>query len=118
MADTLKNAFFHLDNTHSTNLQTVTPTATDMVRTLLAVTICNRSAVNHTIDVRVVDAGGSNTFQIIKGATLPAKSTFEHTDKIILEEDCELQFNLGDSATGSGAQNNFDVVIAMLEQDL
>jgi len=118
MADTLKNAFFHLDDGDSTNLQTITPTATDKVRTILALTICNRSAVGHTIDVRVVDAGGSNTFQIIKGATLPAKSTFEHTDKIILEEDCELQLNLGDSATGSGAQNNFDVVIAMLEQDL
>ena len=60
------------------------------VTTVLSLVICNTDTDNGTFDVYIdpsgtatEDAGGTNTY-IYTNQSLPAGSTFEHTDKIVL----------------------------------
>ena len=60
------------------------------VTTVLSFTVCNTDTDNGTFDIYInpsgsatEDAGGTNTY-IYLAQSLPAGSTFEHTDKIVM----------------------------------
>ena len=59
--------------------------------TVLSFTVCNITTTDTTFDV-FVRSGGSE-YRILKDQALPAKSTYEHNDKIILEAQGELVFD-------------------------
>jgi len=78
-------------------------------KTILAFTVCNRHATTDAefgINIRTLD----NTVYIIyKNQSIPAQSTFEHSDKIMLGNNEELVF-IGSNAV------NLDVVTSYLRQ--
>jgi len=109
MADTLEVGFATVVNTTGVALINGVNTET---YTVLSLTLCQTNT-NETPQVSIVvyDAGGSgNPRYIHKRISMPPKSTFEHTDKIILEDTQELWVK---SETGDG---DIDVVCSFLKQ--
>ena len=109
MADTLQVSFATVIN--STGVALIDGVSGETY-TVLSLTICQTNT-NETpaVSVLVTDAGGSgNSRYIHKRITMPPKSTFEHTDKIILEGTQELWVK---SETSDG---DLDVVCSFLKQ--
>ena len=63
--------------------------------TILSFTICNNHATTDTtVDVYIKDSSNSDKkYYLYKTLSLPAKSTFEHTDKIILDDNDDLYYD-------------------------
>ena len=77
--------------------------------TILGVTLCETGAAAETFDLYVDPLGGSNDTYIYKAQALGANETFEHTGRIVLEDEDHLC-----AATGSSAV--VDVVVTYLDQ--
>ena len=82
MGDILKNQPTVVSSTSETTICT----GASITSTILSVLICNEStSTNGTFSIRVKDNSNSDTaYYIYKDIALPAKGTFEHTDKIVL----------------------------------
>ena len=63
--------------------------------TILSFTICNNHATTDTtVDVYIKDSSNSDKFYYLyKTLSLPAKSTFEHTAKVILDDNDDLYYD-------------------------
>ena len=77
--------------------------------TVISVTFCEQGAADELISMYVDDA--SNDIYILNAQSLPAKSTFVFSDKVVLEAADKLGFITAGSA-------NVDVAISYLDQEL
>ena len=106
MADTLKTNF--IESTDTTVLNCV-PANVDSTKTVLSIVICNTDASDSTeFDLYYYD--NSSNIRIYNNQSLPAKATFIHNDKIVLEAEDELWVN------ASASSSTINYVVSFLEQ--
>ena len=79
--------------------------------TILSILICETAGAAETFDLYIDDNDGGTDHYIYKTQALGANETFEHTSRIILEENDMLGFITGSSA-------DVDVTVHYLEQTL
>ena len=77
--------------------------------TIISVTFCEMGGTDESVSMYVDDA--SNDIYVLNAQSLPAKSTFVWSDKLVLEAADKLGF-----ITASGA--NVDVAVSYLDQEL
>ena len=77
--------------------------------TVLSIQICETAGAAETFDLYTMDDGGSTDNYIYKTQALGANETFEHTSRIVLEDEDHLC-----AATASSAV--VDVVVTYLDQ--
>jgi len=77
--------------------------------TVLSIQICETAGAAETFDLYVDDGDGGTDHYIYKSQALGANETFEHTGRIVLEDEDHLC-----AATGSSAV--VDVVVTYLDQ--
>ena len=77
--------------------------------TVLSITFCETAGAAETFDLYIDDGGGGTDYEIYSDQALGANETFEHTSRIVLEDEDHLC-----AATASSA--NVDVVISYLDQ--
>ncbi len=77
--------------------------------TILSITFCETAAAAETFDLYIDDDGGGTDYEIYSDQPLGANQTFEHTGRIVLEDEDHLC-----AATGGSA--NVDVVVSYLDQ--
>ena len=107
MADTLETAYA---NSTSTTPVVILDGASSTTYTILSLLFCQTGNYAITFSLYRTDAGGStNKTYIYKNQSIPYLSTFEHTDKIVLEASQELWFE-------SSGTSNLDVVASYLKQ--
>ena len=104
MADTLLNDF-KISNA-ATEIPIATVASGSNKHTIISVSLCNISTTTYTFRMYVQDVGGTHltandAVYIYIDQTLPPKSTFIHSDKIIMESQERLVFTIdtGGSAT-------------------
>ena len=107
MADTLETAYA---NSTSTTPVVILDGASSTTYTILSLLFCQTGDYAITFSLYRTDSGGStNKTYIYKNQSIPYLSTFEHTDKIVLEASQELWFE-------SSGTSNLDVVASYLKQ--
>jgi hypothetical protein len=79
--------------------------------TILSILICETAGAAETFDLYIDDNDGGTDHYIYKTQALGANETFEHTSRLILEENDMLGFITGSSA-------DVDVTVHYLEQTL
>ena len=77
--------------------------------TILSITICETAGAAETVDLYIDDNGGGTDYEILSDQAIGANETFEHTGRIVLEDEDHLC-----AATGSSAV--VDVVVTYLDQ--
>ena len=77
--------------------------------TILSITFCETAGAAETFDLYIDDDGGGTDYEIYSDQALGANETFEHTGRIVLEDEDHLC-----AATGSSA--NVDIVVSYLDQ--
>jgi len=77
--------------------------------TILSITLCETAGAAETFDLYVDDDGGGTDYEIYSDQALGANETFEHTGRIVLEDEDHLC-----AATASSAV--VDVVVTYLDQ--
>ena len=77
--------------------------------TILSITICETAGNAETFDLYIDDDGGGTDYEIYSDQALGANETFEHTGRIVLEDEDHLC-----AATASSAA--VDVVVSYLDQ--
>ena len=79
-------------------------------QTVLSVSICETGNADETFSLLHTASGGGTEFYIYIDQSLPAKSTFIHNDKIVVDDTDEIWVKAGGSA-------NLDVIVSYLQQD-
>ena len=79
-------------------------------QTVISILICETAGADETFTLDHCVANGSSPITIYKDQSLPAKSTFEHTSKIVVDDTDILKITFGSNATVS-------VVCSYLQQD-
>jgi len=93
-----------------TNAETVLLNGVDgHTYTILSITFCETAGAAETFDLYLDVAGGGTDIEIYSDQALGANETFEHTGRIVLEDEDHLC-----AATGSSAV--VDVVVTYLDQ--
>ena len=115
MGDLLKNAFAHI-TTSSGNAsgEDLVLTGSNLGCTILTISITNITTTDTSFSIYIRDgdaAGGSNVYRIYQFQSLPAKSTFIHNSKLVLNTTDTL--NLIESGNNAAT---LDVVLSYLEQ--
>jgi hypothetical protein len=115
MGDLLKNAFAHItQSTGNAAGEDLVLTGTSLGCTVLSVSITNVTTTDTTFSMYIRDgdaAGATNVYRLYQTQSLPAKSTFIHNTKLVI--------NTTDTLNLIEASNNgatFDVVVSYLEQ--
>ena len=90
MADILQSTVASVNN----GAETAMTVAGSYDVTVLSFTICNNSTTDTTIDVYIKDSSDSDKkYYLYKTLSLPGKSTFEHTAKVILDDNDDLYYD-------------------------
>ena len=84
--------------------------STSTTYTVLSVSLCNTSGNDRTFSMWHSDAASANAAKIYEAQSLPAKATFIHNDKIVLEAEDELWVN------ASASSSTINYVVSFLEQ--
>ena len=79
--------------------------------TILSITFCETAGAAETFDLFIDDGGGGTDYEIYSDQAIGANETFEHTGRIVLENEDHLC-----AATASSA--NVDIVVSYLDQTL
>ena len=79
-------------------------------QTVLSISICETGNADETFSLLHTVSGGGSGFYIYIDQTLPAKSTFIHSDKIGGDDTNKLWVKAGGTA-------NIDVIVTYLQQD-
>ena len=79
-------------------------------QTVISISICETGDADETFDVLHTAAGGGSGVYIYITQSLPAKSTFIHSDKIVVDDTDEIWVKAGGAA-------NIDVIVSYLQQD-
>ena len=77
--------------------------------TILSITFCETAGNAETFDLYIDDDGGGTDYEIYSDQALGANETFEHTGRIVLEDEDHLCATTGSSAV-------VDVVVTYLDQ--
>ena len=77
--------------------------------TVLNISICETAGAAETFDLYIDDNAGGTDYEIYSDQALGANETFEHTGRIVLEDEDHLC-----AATASSA--NVDIVVSYLDQ--
>ena len=77
--------------------------------TILSITFCETAGAAETFDLYIDDGGGGTDYEIYSDQPLGANETFEHTGRIVFEDEDHLC-----AATASSAA--VDVVVSYLDQ--
>jgi len=77
--------------------------------TILSITFCETAGAAETFDLYIDDDGSGTDYEIYSDQPLGANETFEHTGRIVLEDEDHLC-----AATASSAA--VDVVVSYLDQ--
>ena len=118
MAETLKSNFRKSNGT--TEVKILDGAGSSIVYTILSIVICNeRSGDDETFDLFLNDTDGTypdttsgQHVYLYMTQSLPALSTFVHTDKLVLTDDDELTFVMDDNTNGT----DVSISITYLEQ--
>ena len=111
MGDLLKNAFAHITQSSGNAAgQDLVLTGTDLNCTILSVSITNVTTTDTTFSM-YIRQNDSTVFRVYQTQALPAKSTFIHNSKLVLDNADTL--NLIEAANNAAT---FDVVVTYLEQ--
>ena len=93
-----------------TNAETVLLNGVDgHTYTILSITLCETAGAAETFDLYIDVAGGGTDIEIYSDQALGANETFEHTGRIVLEDEDHLC-----AATASSAV--VDIVVSYLDQ--
>ena len=79
-------------------------------QTVISILICETAGVDETFTLDHCLSNGGTPITIYKDQSLPAKSTFEHTSKIVVDDTDVLKITFGSTATVA-------VVCSYLQQD-
>ena len=79
-------------------------------QTCISILICETAGVDETFTLTHQATGGGSSVTIYKDQSLPAKSTFEHTSKIVVDDTAQLKITFGSDC-------NVSVVCSYLQQD-
>jgi hypothetical protein len=79
--------------------------------TIISISLCETAGNDETFDILIDTGSGDDTYLYLE-QSLPAKSTFVHNDKVILEALDHLDVHV---ATGGG---DIDIIISYLDQEL
>jgi hypothetical protein len=107
MADTLK---VQKTNVVDTDGEIVLLGVSGDSQTVLSISICETGNAAETFTLQHTAAGGGTEFYIYIDQPLPAKSTFIHNDKIVVDDTDQLWVKSGGAA-------NLDVIVTFLSQD-
>ena len=107
-SEVLKLATFRGD---ASSVQALLTVGAGKTCTVLSVTICETGNAAETFKLLIDDGGSGADTYIYFDQALAAKTTFEHTSKIVLEATDMLGFITGGSA-------DVDVVVSYLDQTL
>ena len=77
--------------------------------TILSITLCETAGAAETFDLYIDDGGTGTDYEIYSDQAIGANETFEHTGRIVLEDEDHLC-----AATASSA--NVDIVVSYLDQ--
>ena len=80
-------------------------------QTVLSISICNTSANDETFHMLHTASGGGSGYYIYPTQSLPAKSTFIHNDKIVVDDTDQIWVQCVDDS------GDLDVVVTYLQQD-
>ena len=105
-SEVLKLATFRGD---AASVQALLTVGAGTTVTVLSVTICETAGAAETFDLYIDVAGAGTDIEIYSDQALGANETFEHTGRIVLEDEDHLC-----AATGSSAV--VDVVVTYLDQ--
>ena len=108
MAEVLKLAFYI--NNNDDDEHDVLTVADDHTYTVLSISICERAGADELFNLYIRDDAGSNDYYIYDSQSLPAASTFIHSDKLVLLKTDTLAIKFDSDATAH-------VVISYLDQD-
>ena len=93
-----------------TNAETVLLNGVDgHTYTILSIMLCETAGAAETFDLYIDDGGGGTDYEIYSDQAIGANETFEHTGRIVLEDEDHLC-----AATASSA--NVDIVVSYLDQ--
>jgi len=103
MADTLRN---HFGTISAVNTEVALTVANAGTITILSFTINNNTTtIDVVVDVYWDDNSNSNNQKFLyKSLSIPAAATFEHVDKITLDPNDVLYYNVTSNSSGSTAQ--------------
>ena len=90
---------------------TVLTAASGHTVTILSISLCETAGADETFDVLIDTGSGDDTYLYLE-QSLPANSTFVHSDKVILEANDHLDVHC---ASGGG---DIDIIISYLDQEL
>ena len=79
--------------------------------TIISMSLCETAGADETFDIYIDTASGAHAYLYLE-QSLPAKSTFIHNDKIILDANAHLDLH---SATAAA---DIDIIISYLDQEL
>ena len=114
MADTLKSVYTKSNGTAERKI--LDGAGSNIVYTILSITICNTDASARTFHLFVNDTDnesgvGANTdFYIYKNQSMPTHSTFIHNDKMVMKHNTELILQTVEDTTG------VHIMVTYLEQ--
>jgi hypothetical protein len=109
--ETLKVITTRGDDNDMATVHTKLTAASGHTYTVISMSLCETAGAAETFDILIDTGSGDDTYLYLE-QVLPAKSTFVHNDKIILEENDHLDVHV---ATGGG---DIDVIISYLDQEL
>jgi len=107
MADVLKRKHVHA----LANSETALTVASSHTYTILSFSLCEQDGDADVVFKCYVGPTGGQAIYLYNDQSLPAKSTFVHNDKIVLEADDKIAWVIGSSG------NNVDVIISYLDQN-
>ena len=112
MADTLKVAFAHITKSSgNASDEDLVLTGSSLNCTLLSFSVCNITTTDCVFSVYIRVDDGTPVRRLYINQPLPAKSTFVHNSKFVLDQNDTLNFI---ETTDTSA--TFDVVVSYLEQ--
>ena len=79
-------------------------------QTVISISICETAGADEVFSLQHTVSGGGSAFNIYKDQALPAKSTFVHNDKIIVDDTDQLLVTMGGACT-------VHVIVSYLQQD-
>tara|TARA_R100000306_G_scaffold33083_1_gene34524 strand:- start:77 stop:403 length:327 start_codon:yes stop_codon:yes gene_type:complete len=79
-------------------------------QTVISISICETAGADEIFSLVHCVSGGGSPFNIYKDQPLPAKSTFVHPDKIVVDDTDQLMVLMGGACT-------VHVLVSYLQQD-
>ena len=112
MGDLLKVAFAHTtQSSGNASGEDLVLTGSSLNCTILSISICNITTTDSKFSMYIRVDNGSTVRRIYQQQDLPAKATFIHNSKLVLDQNDTL--NIIETQDNAA---NFDVVVSYLEQ--